>query len=456
MTTRNDSGLLSSRRRVTTSDLPPRNDSSAPFPRLGDAPPRGVAQQQRPTPPPPAPQMTATLPEPRYAGRCTRNPCRFMHTTPHTTYHYANTPSKYTRKPHSSREHNSKAKLSKNDRSDTRVSKPPHKSSSETISVVKPPHKSSSETTIVAEPCDKSSSSEATIVAKPCDKSSSETTVVAKPCDKSSSPTPTICKYWINGDCVYGQQCPNLHSWFHGDHHLSLVAKLQEHKKGITGIALPVGSDKLFSGSTDGTVRAWDCHTGGCTNLVKFGVEVTSLISEGPWIFVGLHKAVRAWNTQTSSELTLDGPKGQVLAMIVGNDTLFAGSEDGVISAWRGRSDANSSSPFELVAPLTGHSKAVVWDMDTLECKMTLNGHTDVVTSLICWDNYLLSSSIDCTIKVWAAVEGDTLNAIYTRKEESGLVALSGMTDAEANHILLCSCKDNSVRLYELPSCLND
>nr|KYP39492.1 Zinc finger CCCH domain-containing protein 17 [Cajanus cajan] len=356
------------------------------------------------------------------AGRCNRNPCKFLHTSqPHTTYHYANTPYTYTRNSHSSSHSNSKKEaLTRNNRDET--------------SIVKPPRKSS---------------------------------------------LPSICKYWINGNCVYGQKCRNLHSWFHGDH-LSSVAKLQQHKKAITGIALPVGSDKLYSGSTDGTVRIWDCHTGGCSNVVNFGVKVTSLISEGPWVFVGIHNAVKAWNIQTLSEFTLDGPKGQVLSMIVGNDTLFAGAEDGVIYAWRGSAEANSSSPFELVASLTGHSKAVVcltvgrkrlysgsmdqsikaflscflqgWDIDTLECEMTLNGHTDVVTSLVCWDHYLLSSSFDCTVKVWAATEEITLKEIYTHTEKNGVVALSGMTDAEGNHILFCSCKDNSVCLYDMPS----
>ncbi|KAH1188039.1 Zinc finger CCCH domain-containing protein 17 [Glycine max] len=82
----------------------------------------------------------------------------------------------------------------------------------------------------------------------------------------------------------------------------------------ITGIALPVGSDKLYSGSTDGTVRIWDCHTGQCAKVINLGAEVTSLISEGSWILL-------AWNIQTMSEFTLDGPKGRVRAMTVGNNT---------------------------------------------------------------------------------------------------------------------------------------
>jgi len=36
---------------------------------------------------------------------------------------------------------------------------------------------------------------------------------------------------------------------------------------------------------------------------------------------------VKAWNTETNSEFTLNGPKGRILHMTVGNDILFAGAE---------------------------------------------------------------------------------------------------------------------------------
>ncbi|XP_004510889.1 zinc finger CCCH domain-containing protein 17-like [Cicer arietinum] len=288
--------------------------------------------------------------------------------------------------------------------------------------------------------------------------------------DASRTLSPSICKYWINSNCVHGDQCRNIHSWFSGDW-LSRLAKLQGHKKVVSGITHPVGSNKLYSGSTDGTLRTWDCNTGQCDNVMNLGAEVTSLISEGPWIFVGLPNIVKAWNIQTASQFNLDGPKGRVLAMVVGNDTLLAGAEDGIISAWRGNSEPGS--PFELVMSLLGHTKSVVcltigrhkmlysgsmdqtikvWDLDTFECTMTLNGHTNVITSLICWDNYLLSSSLDHTIKIWAATEEGPLKVTYSHSVENGVVALSGMTDAEGKHILLCSRRDNSVCLYELPS----
>ncbi|KAL5158452.1 Zinc finger CCCH domain-containing protein 48 [Glycine soja] len=353
------------------------------------------------------------------AGKCNRNPCRFVHIetpSPPAACGYGNTAYSYGKKPHSSSENTPKY---------------------------------GSKKALLRDNGDRG-----------------DATRVAKAFKKSS---PRICKYWINNNCVHGEQCLYLHSWFRGDG-FSTVTKLQEHKKVITGIALPVGSDKLYSGSTDGTVRIWDCHTGQCAKVINLGAEVTSLISEGSWIFVGLQNAVKAWNIQTMSEFTLDGPKGRVRAMTVGNNTLFAGAEDGVIFAWRGSSKADS--PFELVASLTGHTKAVVclavgckmlysgsmdqsikvWDMDTLQCTMTLNDHTDAVTSLICWDQYLLSSSSDRTIKVWACIEAGSLEVIYTHTEENGVVSLFGMPDAEGKPILFSSCRDNSVHMYELPS----
>uniref|UniRef100_A0A2N9GRR4 Uncharacterized protein n=1 Tax=Fagus sylvatica TaxID=28930 RepID=A0A2N9GRR4_FAGSY len=61
----------------------------------------------------------------------------------------------------------------------------------------------------------------------------------------------------------------------------------------VNGIALRQGSNKLYLGSSDGTVRLWDCHTG--------------------------------------AEYSLNGPVEQVNALTAVKDLLFAGVEDGVI-----------------------------------------------------------------------------------------------------------------------------
>ncbi|XP_065636623.1 zinc finger CCCH domain-containing protein 17-like [Quercus suber] len=90
------------------------------------------------------------------------------------------------------------------------------------------------------------------------------------------------------------------------------------------------------------------------------------------------------------------------------------------------------------------------------QCIMTLNGHDDVVKSLMCWDKYLFSGSLDCMIKVWASTEDGCLEVIYTHSVLQSLstvinwsgngkisiLALSGMTDSDVK----------SVHLYELPT----
>jgi WD40 repeat protein len=110
--------------------------------------------------------------------------------------------------------------------------------------------------------------------------------------EAAQSSSPTLCKYWINGNCVNGDKCRDIHSWFSGDR-LSAVTNFEGHKKLVTGITLPVGTNKLCSGSTDCTVRIWDCYTGQCANVINLGSEINSLISEGPWIFVGLSNTVK-------------------------------------------------------------------------------------------------------------------------------------------------------------------
>ncbi|XP_059438087.1 zinc finger CCCH domain-containing protein 48-like [Corylus avellana] len=279
-----------------------------------------------------------------------------------------------------------------------------------------------------------------------------------------------VCQYWVHGNCIDGDKCQSLHSWFHADG-LSILARLQGHTKAVTGIALPEKNNKLYTGSSDRTVRIWDCHTGQCAQVVELGADIGSMISEAVWVFIGMPNVIKALNTELGAEYDLSGPIGQVYAMATTHDiTLFAGGQDGVILAWKCTSETNS--PFQPVASLKGHTSDVValtvgrerlysgskdhtirvWDHKTLECVMTLDGHADTVTSLICWEDFLLSGSLDRTVKAWAMNEEGRVEAIYTHVEEHGVVAFCGIEDGNGKPTLYCSCNNNSVQLYEMPS----
>jgi len=108
----------------------------------------------------------------------------------------------------------------------------------------------------------------------------------------NGSPKKSVCNFWKDGNCKKGEKCQFLHSWscFPG---LAMVAALEGHKNDIKGIALPQGSDKLFSVSGDGTLLIWDCNSGQCVRSINLQAEAGSLISEGPWVFLGLPNAVK-------------------------------------------------------------------------------------------------------------------------------------------------------------------
>ncbi|CAL4937619.1 unnamed protein product [Urochloa decumbens] len=316
------------------------------------------------------------------------------------------------------------------------------------------------------------------------------------------APTAKKPNTWVNPSCVAKPKLPpvpvppsstkrrqddahpsggeDLAGWCDGDGFRG-VAQLKGHTKAVTGIALPEGSDKLFSGSRDGTVRVWDCNTGQCVHVapVQEGEEVSGLVSVGPWVAVGVRGAVKALHTGTGKELQLRGPAASALvtALLVEDDEhLFAGTEDGAIYMWRMN---QAQQCFDEVAAFVGHEKAVVslaqgkgtlysgsadgsvraWDLESRRCVCTLAAaHASSVTALLCWEQFLLSSSDDGTVKVWRAKPGRDdldLEVHYVHSEGERVVAIDGTYDPDKKPVLIVSRGDGVVRVYDLPSLQN-
>ncbi|KAJ8754255.1 hypothetical protein K2173_002155 [Erythroxylum novogranatense] len=278
-----------------------------------------------------------------------------------------------------------------------------------------------------------------------------------------------VCHYWALGRCSRGNNCKFLHSWCQSDNKFSLLARLEGYKE-VVGIELPDGSDKLYSAARDGTMRVWDFDGGKCINVLNKGAEIRCLYRDDCWVFAGMTNMVKAWKIGEAKEFCLDVAGGQVYSLATHEDTLFAGANDGSIYSWK--LGLESDQVFNSVTTLEGHTGPVecltvgagklfsgstdgtvrMWDPEKFVCVETLTGHEDTVTSLLCWSSFLLSSSLDGSVRAWGMSHAGNLETVYTHKEGQGIVSIFGMLNDEGKPILFCSCKDNIVRLYELPS----
>lgn len=66
-----------------------------------------------------------------------------------------------------------------------------------------------------------------------------------------------------------------------------------------------------------------------CGAVFAFDDECGTLVNEGQWIFVGLRDMIKAWNLNTQHEVIIRGSGGQVNAITMFEDVLFAGMEVG-------------------------------------------------------------------------------------------------------------------------------
>jgi WD40 repeat protein len=78
---------------------------------------------------------------------------------------------------------------------------------------------------------------------------------------------------------------------------------------------------------------------------------------------------------------------------------------------------------------------------------------------LLCWEQFLLSCSLDGTIRVWAANAAGQLETTFTHPEDegqaeprNGALKMCGCNDGAGKPVLLVSYNDNIVRLYDLPT----
>lgn len=131
------------------------------------------------------------------------------------------------------------------------------------------------------------------------------------------------------------------------------------HTPKLSAISYLPDKRHLYAGIDTGELRLWDFSVGA---------------RKQAWLFIGSHKGSITSVLAVSASSRVDAAAGLVLS----------GSADASIKVW----------------------DVKLRVQETHVCVQTLVGHTGTVTALVHRGACILSSSTDCTVRIWKAVEG--------------------------------------------------
>lgn len=158
---------------------------------------------------------------------------------------------------------------------------------------------------------------------------------------------------------------------------------LKGHRNAVLDLCWTTDGQHIVSASPDKTVRAWDAITG---KQIKKMAEHSSFVNScctarrGPPLIVSGSDdgTAKLWDMRHRGCIQTFPDKYQVTAVAFsdGADKIFSGGIDNEIK---------------------------VWDLRKNEVSMKLQGHTETITSMQLSPDgsYLLTNSMDCTLRVW-------------------------------------------------------
>eukprot|EP01117_Protostelium_nocturnum_P018854 TRINITY_DN797_c0_g1_i1.p1 TRINITY_DN797_c0_g1~~TRINITY_DN797_c0_g1_i1.p1 ORF type:complete len:537 (+),score=106.78 TRINITY_DN797_c0_g1_i1:51-1613(+) len=234
------------------------------------------------------------------------------------------------------------------------------------------------------------------------------------------------------------------------------IAKMKGHFYTVWALALSKDGSKLFSGSSDSTIKCWNTNDYSLiwTCPDTFG-KIYSLTIDGDYLYsAGNDRAIKVWNVESlECEATITGHTACIWHVVSdGNGKIYTSSDDGTVRIWNietrqcekvitlnchivslavgcgficlGSDDCKIKvygESAEFITEFSEHKWEVwqllirdnllfsgsfdhtvkVWDLETFQCLKTLQGHKGYVHSLSISGYHLCSGSGDKTIKVW-------------------------------------------------------
>jgi WD40 repeat protein len=254
---------------------------------------------------------------------------------------------------------------------------------------------------------------------------------------------------------ISGSQDKTIKKW--STNHWECLQTFIGHSQSVTCVAISPDGSCIVSGSLDKTLRVWDANNAQCLHvLVGHSAPINSVsYSSNSIISSSKNETAKLWDTSGQCVRTLPTPEfrnprwggplrpSQILSGIsfLGGSLYAVGTQYDSIHLWDTASGKllktfnetmrlHQISFFDIEClAISADSKFLVsgntnagwqnvdvvslWDVTTGDCVQRFFGHTETVTSVCYWPNekWILSGSLDNTIKVWDIASGKCLSS---------------------------------------------
>ena len=259
-----------------------------------------------------------------------------------------------------------------------------------------------------------------------------------RPCPaKRSTPSSLTTRSKRPWKTVYSERCKVEQNWRHGRYSVKV---LRGHEGGVR--CLQASDNMIATGSYDCTIRLWDLESlQPLKTLTGHSRVVTALqFDSGKLISASMDGTLRIWNYRLSTPecvSVLRGHTDGVLALHLDGKLLASGSADCTVR---------------------------VWDYERKECKV-FRSHKDWVNAVRITGNgrWLFSGSDDTTIKLWDVESGDLVSTFtgHVGQVQCIIPVPSTMIPSETEdeptsdglpHYIVSSSLDNTIKLWHVPT----